>query len=178
MKVEKSGKHFSTFFSKVPPIILKRIIFAVVIAFGGLLLSMNDEQRFTFAKAERVTGDKRIEALFARGCPFMAYPFRVVYLEKEGYISCPVSVLITVPKKRIKSAARRNRVKRLAREAYRLNKHLFNRSLLPENGGMDIAFIYVRDETADYATVEKGVQKALLALNRQLINEREECQGD
>jgi len=100
----------------------------------------------------------------------MAYPFKVVFLENECSfpVSFPISVLITVPKRRIRSAVKRNRLKRLTREAYRLNKHLFDRSLLRENVRLDIAFIYVKDDNADNAMVEKGVQKALLALGRQL----------
>ena len=131
---------------------------------------MDDEQRFTFTKEERVTGDRRIETLFARGRSFMAYPFKVVFLENECSfpVSFPISVLITVPKKRIRSAVKRNRMKRLIREAYRLNRHFFDRSLLRENVRLDIAFVYVKDDNADYPMVEKGVRKALLALGRQL----------
>src|SRR5690554_956594 len=131
---------------------------------------MDDEQRFTFTKEERVTGDRRIETLFARGRSFMAYPFKVVFLENECSfpVSFPISVLITVPKKRIRSAVKRNRMKRLIREAYRLNRHFFDRSLLRENVRLDIAFVYVKDDNADYLMVEKGVRKALLVLSHQL----------
>ena len=138
-----------------------------------MLLSMDDERRFTFTKEERVTGDPRIETLFARGRSFMAYPFKVIFLENECSVSMPVSVLITVPKKRVRSAVQRNRIKRLIREAYRLNRHLFDRSLLRENVRLDIAFVYVKDDNANYPMVEKGVQKALLALGCQLDNKRE-----
>lgn len=138
-----------------------------------MLLSMDNEQCFTFKKEERVTGERRIETLFDRGRSFMAYPFKVIFLENECSVSMPVSVLITVPKKRVRSAVQRNRIKRLIREAYRLNRHLFDRSLLRENVRLDIAFVYVKDDNADYAMVEKGVRKALLALGRQLDNKSE-----
>ena len=140
-----------------------------------MLLSMDDERRFTFTKEERVTGDRRIETLFARGRSFMAYPFKVIFLENECSfpVSFPVSVLITVPKRRIRSAVKRSRLKRLTREAYRLNRHLFDSSLLRENVRLDIAFVYVKDDNANYPMVEKGVQKALLALGCQLDNKRE-----
>ena len=102
---------------------------------------MNDEKRFTFTKEERVTGKRRIETLFAQGNSFMAYPFRVIYLERVPYPLTLASILITVPKKRVRSAVQRNRVKRLAREAYRFNKHILTPIALREDKGIDIAFI-------------------------------------
>lgn len=134
---------------------------------------MNDEKRFTFTKEERVTGKRRIETLFAQGSSFMAYPFRVVYLERARYPLTLASILITVPKKRVRSAVQRNRVKRLAREAYRLNKHLLNPLMPREEWGIDIAFIYVKEGTTDYATVEKGMRKAMNTLVTQLNNGKE-----
>lgn len=136
---------------------------------------MNDEQRFTFTKDERVTGERRIEALFARGYSFMAYPFRVVYLKKDLSLSKSVSILISVPKKRIRSSVQRNRLKRLTREAYRLNKHLLTPFIKSEHAGLDMAFIYVKDDIADYAMVEKGMIKALRVLVSELDSGRVKC---
>lgn len=134
---------------------------------------MNDKQRFTFTKAERVTGDTRVEALFTKGGSFMAYPFRVVFLENNLYSSHPISVLISIPKRRIRHAVKRNRIRRLTIEAYRLNKHLFDISALPKGKGVDAAFVYVKDEVCDYSTAERGVRKALLTLNNKLANMKE-----
>lgn len=131
-------------------------------------------ERFRFTKKERVTGEKRIEALFTKGRSFMSYPFRIVYLETAQYGSMPLSILISIPKKRVKSAVDRNRMKRLGREAYRLNKHLFLPNGLAENEHLDVAFIYVADKLSDYATVEKGIRKAIKELNHR-IEEKKQC---
>lgn len=104
----------------------------------------------------------------------MSYPFRIVYLETAQYGSMPLSILISIPKKRVKSAVDRNRMKRLGREAYRLNKHLFLSNGLAENENLDVAFIYVADKLCDYATVEKGIRKAIKELNHR-IEERKQC---
>lgn len=134
---------------------------------------MDDQQRFTFKKEERITGDQRVENLFTGGRSLMAYPFRVVYKENEQSLPVGISVLITIPKKRIRSAVQRNRLKRLTREAFRLNKHLFDRSLLQEDILLDVAFIYVKDDVADFEMVEKGIRKALLALRQQFESGKE-----
>ncbi len=132
---------------------------------------MDEGQRFTFKKKERVTGVKRIEHLFAHGRSFISYPLRVIFVETDGLHENRVSVLISVPKKRLKSAVKRNRVKRLIREAYRLNKYAFCIDSVKEAHGLDIAFIYVKDELTHYTAVEKGVRKALKEISRQLGEE-------
>ena len=62
--------------------------------------------------------------------------------------------------KRIKKAVHRNRIKRLIRESYRLNKELVNDIEFGEQS-LDIAFVYVKDTVSDYKEIQKGVKKAL-----------------
>ncbi|NLC50623.1 MAG: ribonuclease P protein component [Bacteroidales bacterium] len=118
------------------------------------------EERYTFAKEERVTGAKRVDAIFASGKSFISYPLRVVYLQHEQSPIPSCSILISVPKKRMKKAVHRNRVKRLVREAYRLNKKLTHDIDISEQS-LDIAFIYVKDTASTYAEIEKAMLKAL-----------------
>ena len=117
------------------------------------------EERYTFTKAERVTGAKRVDALFASSKSFISYPLRVVYLQHEQSSIASCSILVTVPKKRIKKAVHRNRVKRLIRESYRLNKELVHDINLGKS--LDIAFVYVKDTGSDYVEMQKAMQKAL-----------------
>lgn len=140
-----------------------------------MLLSMVEGQRYTFKKEERVTGNKRISTLFACGRSFLVYPFRVVFYEYEGIASAPVSVLISIPKKRLKRATARNRMKRLVREAYRINKGLLLSHLLTENHRVDIAFVYVKDEISGYDKVEKSVCSSLREIADNLKDGREVC---
>ena len=105
----------------------------------------------------------------------MAYPFRVLYLERARGSLAIASIMISVPKKRVRSAVKRNRVKRLTREAYRLNKQLMSQIAFSEDKGIDIAFIYVKKGIADYMTVEKGMRKALSTLIVQLDNGKVVC---
>lgn len=134
---------------------------------------MNNEQRFTFKKEERVTGEKRVETLFENGCSFIAYPLRVVFLQTDALARFPLSVIVSIPKKRIKLAVNRNRMKRLVREAYRLNKHLFYNADIPQNYHLDVAFIYVKDELSDYGTIEKAMKKAMSELTKHALGKEE-----
>jgi len=112
---------------------------------------------FGFPKAERLTGKKKIEELFTDGSSFFLHPFLVKYLlASEG----PHRLLITVPKKKFKRAVDRNRIKRLIREAYRLNKHiLYNQPTT----FLHVGFIYQDNSILHFAEIE---QKVIILLNR------------
>lgn len=120
-----------------------------------------------FPKQEKLCGTKRIDKLFAQGESFIAYPLRVIYLiqtlENDGEES-GISVLVTVSKKKFKRAVKRNRVKRLVREAYRLNKVSFQLLLKDNSKKMDIAFIYLKTELPDYKEIEQAILKTIRVL--------------
>jgi ribonuclease P protein component len=118
------------------------------------------EERYTFKKEERVKGEKRVEAIFATGKSFISYPLRVVYLLHEQTTVADCSILVSVPKKRIKKAVHRNRIKRLIRESYRLNKKLISPIEIGDKS-IDVAFIYVKDTASNYIEIQKAMQKAL-----------------
>ncbi len=119
--------------------------------------------QFTFSKRERITGAKRLDFLFNQGKGFICYPLRIIYLLREQENESGCSILVSVPKKKIKKATRRNRIKRLIRESYRLNKRLTENIPL-EGKSLEIAFIYLKDAESDFSEIEKAVQKALIKI--------------
>jgi len=80
-------------------------------------------KRNTFRKPEKVCNQNQIDALFTEGKSLKSGVFRLLFVETENSDKSPVQVLIAVPKKKLRHAVDRNRMKRLIREAYRLNKH-------------------------------------------------------
>ena len=115
----------------------------------------------SFSKPEHLCGEKRITRLFTQGDAFIAYPLRVVYIIETVHDNVPSSVLISVPKKRFKRAVKRNRLKRLMREAYRLNKLTLIEKLEEKQHQIHIAYNYVSDDVLDFATVEKKMKLSL-----------------
>ena len=76
---------------------------------------------FSFNKSERLKSRKVLDQLFSKGNTFLVHPFKVMYLmsgSEEVSIRCGVGV----SKKNFGKAVQRNRIKRLMREVYRLNK--------------------------------------------------------
>ncbi len=122
----------------------------------------------SFSKSEHLCGEKRINRLFTQGDAFIAYPLRVVYLIESKSDSEAASILVSVPKKRFKRAVKRNRLKRLMREAYRLNKQDLTEKLNEKELQIHIAFNYVSDEEMDFATLEKKMKLTLLKLTEKV----------
>ena len=118
----------------------------------------------SFPKAEHLCGEKRIARLYTQGEAFMAFPFRVVFRIEQKKDLATASVMVSVPKKRFKRAVKRNRLKRLLREAYRLNKHALIDLLDEKQLQIHVAFNYVSDEELDFVTVEKKMKIALQKL--------------
>ena len=115
----------------------------------------------TFPKKEHLCGEIRINKLFSNGKAFIVYPLRVVYSVDENSIDVPVRVLVSVPKKRFKRAVKRNRLKRLMREAYRLNKSILAEKCIEKNFAVQVAFNYVSDDEMDFKAIQSKMQLAL-----------------
>ena len=121
------------------------------------------------SKAERIHSRLVVESLFSgRNSSIAVYPLRIVWTTTESTDadSAPsASILISVPKKRMHHAVDRNRMKRMVREAYRLNKQLFLSRLEGSNRHVDIAFICIADNMPASSQVSKSVIKALARIS-------------
>lgn len=119
------------------------------------------KHQFAFPKEEHLCGEIRINKLFTEGKAFIVYPIRIVYRIDEKNDDVPLKVLVSVPKKRFKRAVKRNRIKRLMREAYRLNKIPLINIVEAKHLNLHIALNYVSNEEVDYKLIELKVIDAL-----------------
>ena len=80
--------------------------------------------KFTLGKKERLKSKKLIGRLYSEGNSVKAFPLRMVYLQTEHTSDFPAQVGVSVAKRNFKKAPDRNRLKRLMRETYRLQKEI------------------------------------------------------
>ena len=96
-------------------------------------------------RQERLRSFGAIRRLFESGESGFVYPLRYVW--------------ISVPKKFQKRANKRNLQRRRMKEAYRLNKEIFDREGNPV--ALDLALIYSSKELTPYRVIEHAVQKIM-----------------
>ena len=118
---------------------------------------------YTLRKAERIHSKTIVDQMFTGGISksFSVFPLRVVYMPVQEQ-EAPVSILVSVSKRRFKRAVKRNRVKRQIREAYRKNKQELLHFFDQQERQLAIAFIYLSDELVPSAVIEEKM-KVLLA---------------
>ncbi len=121
-------------------------------------------------KPERLKREKQIEQLIRQGQGFLLFPFRVIWMKEQTQSPYPVQVAFSVPKRRIRKAHDRNRVRRRTREAYRLHKNILYEPLLLHQHSIIMMLVYVSDQVLDYDSISKGIGMILKRVGR-LANE-------
>lgn len=122
---------------------------------------------YTLSKSERLCSKTLIEELLKSRLSFVKYPFRIVYKVSSQTGDFPARIAISVSKKKFKRAVKRNRIKRLTREAFRLHKQELYEQI-PPGSTFDILLIYLDKELWDFEKTEKSVKAALEKIGTEL----------
>lgn len=122
-------------------------------------------------KTERLKSRKAIDCLFKEGKSFSMFPFRVVYQKTAGAIeSQGLQAAFSVSKRYFKKSVHRNRIKRLMREAYRLQKNELQNNLQQHNRQLIVFLMYTGNELPEYEIVMEKM-KAVIKRLQKIINE-------
>jgi ribonuclease P protein component len=124
---------------------------------------LETKQRYTFKKEEKLKSRKTIEGLFKGGKSFSNFPFRVLWKFADNTATAPLQTGFAVSSKHFKKAVDRNRIKRLMREAYRLQKNELQSLLILQQKQLAVFFIYVGNELPEYDLI---FEKTTHVLNR------------
>lgn len=118
-------------------------------------------------KEQRLFKKKAIDQLFGKGKGFNFYPFRVVVFAHPSDNDEPSipRFLVSVSKKRFHHAFKRNRIKRLVREAWRKNKSQLIVNCEKHKITFDFALVYTATTILSYEEIEKKIKQLSLRLN-------------
>jgi ribonuclease P protein component len=118
---------------------------------------------FSLGRNERLKSRKQIEQLFKEGKKISLFPLHIYYqFTQPPHDSRLTTRLgVGVSAKNFKKAVDRNRIKRLIRESYRLQKPTFSNSIKANNQQLNVFIVYTGNELPDYKLVYNKVAIAL-----------------
>ena len=110
------------------------------------------KRQFTLKKYERLKSRKLTEQLFKNGKSFAEAPFRVFYLQVNDELKKADGLLFGcgVSKRSFKKAVDRNSIKRLIREAYRLQKIELQELIAGRKNCLSLFILYTGKDLPDF----------------------------
>jgi ribonuclease P protein component len=126
---------------------------------------------FTYQKLDKLKSKKQTQFLFSKGQAITVFPIRLVYTIEiidntttTTHSSNLLQAGVGAPSNTFKKAVLRNRVKRLLREAYRLEKPSFVNQAALENKKVNLFFLYTDTLVLTQAEIQAKVKEALALL--------------
>lgn len=102
-------------------------------------------KKFTYQKKDKLKSRKQTQFLFSNGKAITMHPIRLIYnIENAEAGIFPTGLLqagVGAPSRHFRKAVQRNRVKRLLREGYRLEKPDFMSAISLTNTRLNLFFI-------------------------------------
>jgi ribonuclease P protein component len=125
-------------------------------------------KRFGFGKAEKLKSRRQIDDLFAKGKTLSVFPLRVTYQFVGSEDDPRIQAAVSAGKRYFKKAVDRNRIKRLMREAYRLQKERLKEIVFERKITCYLFFAYSDTTIADFSTIKNAMIECLNRLEKKL----------
>lgn len=127
-----------------------------------------------FPKSERLKSLKKIQKVISKGKVVRFGCVRIYWLMDKledqtiDKTSQKIKAGFSVPKKKIKRATERNKIRRKLKEIFRLHKNQFYENI-PDKSQLNLFIIYQNGQNLDYKTIETDLLPALKKINENII---------
>ncbi len=132
---------------------------------------------FTYKKQDKLKSRKQTQHLFSKGQSINVFPIKLIFTlaideqaiskgvtEPNGVVQAGVGA----PSRTFRKAVQRNRVKRLLREAYRLEKPSFMEQVSLANQRLNLFFLYTDALVLSQLEIQTKLKEALSLLVKKL----------
>ncbi len=125
---------------------------------------------FGYHRKEKLKSRTELQAIFTTGKSFSVFPIKVFFIAHDREdTSVPVRAGVGVSSKHFKKAVDRNRIKRLLREAYRLEKQSLHEVVGTQPKTISVFFLYLDKELPDHTLIrnkmKEGIEKLIKKIN-------------
>jgi ribonuclease P protein component len=126
--------------------------------------------QFTLGKKERLKRRKIIDQLFSDGKSIHVPPLRLTYKMYSNTLDSYLQAGFSASSRQFKKAVDRNRIKRVLREAWRLQKNPLQEKLTADKKQLAVFVIYTGKELPAFVTVKEQMAVILNKLLKR-VNE-------
>lgn len=123
-------------------------------------------KQFTLGAQERIKSRKQLQRLFTEGNSFVCGGLRIIYIV-EPATTPRLQVAAGASKRKYPHAIDRNRIKRLLKEAYRLQKNILMPTVQEHNDQLYIFLSYIHNEILPYKDIYTMVGSSLAKIKKQ-----------
>ena len=140
---------------------------------------------FTYQKADKLKSRKQTQYLFAKGQSMNAFPIKLIYTIESAQVLSELLPIppfniqtiidkgqlqagVGAPSRTFRKAVMRNKVKRLLRESYRLEKPEFLASAALKGNRVNLFFLYTDGIVLSQKEIQEKIKQLLSRLSEKL----------
>ena len=135
--------------------------------------TFNLSTQFTYQKKDKLKSRKQTQFLFAKGQSMNAFPIKLIYtIETLESVESPASGTLQAgvgaPSRTFRKAVARNRVKRLLREGYRLERPAFIEAAVIKGLRINLFFLYTDATVISQKEMQEKIKQLLSRLSEKI----------
>jgi ribonuclease P protein component len=123
---------------------------------------------FTYQKKDKLKSRKQTQFLFAKGQSINQFPIKLIYTLAEHPEQNILQAGVGAPTRTFRKAVLRNKVKRLLREGYRLEKPAFLATTKLEGKMVNLFFLYTDATVLDQRLIQEKIKQLLNKLSEKI----------